>query len=48
MHWKFFNFNGSPMIERITELVLDESKWLSMAMLLSIIAVFVLISRQRR
>jgi len=36
------------MIERIVDLVLDESKWLSTAMLLSIIAVFVLISRQRR
>jgi hypothetical protein len=36
------------MIERIIDLVLDESKWLSTAMLLSIIAVFVLIKRQRR
>src|SRR5262245_49705817 len=36
------------MIERIADLVLDESKWLSTAMLLSIIAVFALISRRRQ
>lgn len=36
------------MIERLVLLVLDESKWLSTAMLLSAIAVLVLVSRQRR
>lgn len=36
------------MIERIVALVLDESKWLSTAMLLSTIAVMVLVTRQRR
>lgn len=34
------------MTERIVDLVLDESKWLSLAMLLAIIAVFIRISRQ--
>jgi len=37
-----------PMIEHVVKLVLDESKWLSTAMLLSIIAVLILINRQRR
>jgi len=36
------------MIERIVVLVLDENKWLTIAMLLSIIAVIVLVSRQHR
>jgi hypothetical protein len=40
--------SDEPVIERIVVLVLDESKWLATAMLLSIIAVFVLINRQRR
>ncbi len=36
------------MTEQIVALVLDESKWLSAAMLLSLIAVLALITRQRR
>lgn len=36
------------MTERIAELVLDESKWLSMTMLLSLIAVVVAVARRRR
>lgn len=36
------------MTERITDLVLDESKWLSAAMLAALVAVVVLVGRRRR